>query len=135
MSANQTILNRELFIQALRHMMEAESWTRRADGTVRTVDVLPAYRALAREAGCTPAQLALAWLLAQGEDILPIPGTSRIEHLRDNLGAAALHLSADLIQRVGALINEKTVVGSRYSAQSQSEVDTETFSTATPAQG
>ena len=106
-----------------------------ADRLAANQRLLPAYRALAREAGCTPAQLALAWLLAQGEDILPIPGTSRIEHLRDNLGAAALHLSADLIQRVGALINEKTVVGSRYSAQSQSEVDTETFSTATPSQG
>jgi len=97
--------------------------------------LLSDFRALAHEAACTPAQLALAWLLAQGEDILPIPGTSRMDHLMDNLGATALHLSADLITRVGALINEKTVVGSRYSAQSQSEVDTETFPTRTPAQG
>ncbi len=89
--------------------------------------LLSDYRALAREAGCTPAQLALAWLLAQGPDILPIPGTSRIEHLLDNLGAADLNLSADLLARADALINQNTVAGSRYGTQSQLEVDTETF--------
>jgi aryl-alcohol dehydrogenase-like predicted oxidoreductase len=89
--------------------------------------LLSEYRALAREAGCTPAQLALAWLLAQGPDILPIPGTSRIEHLRDNLGAADLKLSADVLARADRLINHKTVAGPRYATQSQSEVDTETF--------
>jgi len=91
--------------------------------------LLAEYRALAREADCTPAQLALAWLLAQGPDILPIPGTSRIEHLRDNLGAADLKLSADVLARADRLINHKTVAGPRYAAQSQLEVDTETFST------
>ncbi len=89
--------------------------------------LLPAYRELAREAGCTPAQLALAWLLAQGEDILPIPGTTRVEHLMDDLGAASLRLPADLLARAGGLINQKTVSGGRYPAQSQAEVDTETF--------
>lgn len=89
--------------------------------------LLSEYRALAREAGCTPAQLALAWLLAQGPDILPIPGTSRIEHLQDNLGAADLKLSADVLARADALINQSTVAGPRYAAQSQLEVDTETF--------
>lgn len=89
--------------------------------------LLSAYRELAREAACTPAQLALAWLLAQGPDILPIPGTSRIEHLRDNLGAADLKLSADVLARADRLINHKTVAGPRYAAQSQLEVDTETF--------
>ena len=89
--------------------------------------LLPAYRELAREAGCTPAQLALAWLLAQGEDIIPIPGTTSVDHLREDLAAADLRIPAGLLARAGALINQTTVSGGRYGAQSQSEVDTETF--------
>lgn len=104
------------------------SMPRFAPGThAANLRLLSEYRALAREAGCTPAQLALAWLLAQGPDILPIPGTSRIEHLQDNLGAADLKLSADVLARADALINQSTVAGPRYAAQSQLEVDTETF--------
>jgi len=64
--------------------------------------LLDGYRALAREAGCTPAQLALAWLLHKGPDILPIPGTTRVEHLHDNLGAERVTLSASLIERLEA---------------------------------
>jgi aryl-alcohol dehydrogenase-like predicted oxidoreductase len=89
--------------------------------------LLPAYRALAQEAGCTPAQLALAWLLHQGEHIIPIPGTTRVEHLHDDLGAVNVRLDADLIQRLDALINDKTVAGNRYTDQANREVDTETF--------
>jgi len=89
--------------------------------------LLPAYEAIAAEAGCTPAQLALAWLLARGEHVIPIPGTSKIEHLRDNLGAAAVTLAPGIMDRLDALINPHTVAGERYGAQSASEVDTETF--------
>jgi aryl-alcohol dehydrogenase-like predicted oxidoreductase len=89
--------------------------------------LLPAYEALAREVGCTPAQLALAWLLAQGEDIVPIPGTAQRAHLRENLDAAALTLAPEVLARLDALVNQATVSGERYSAQSQSEVDTEQF--------
>ena len=89
--------------------------------------LLPAYNALAQEAGCSPAQLALAWLLHKGEDLIPIPGTTSVEHLLDDLGAVNVKLSADLTARLEALINERTVSGDRYNAQSNSEVDTETF--------
>jgi aryl-alcohol dehydrogenase-like predicted oxidoreductase len=97
------------------------------DTYARNAALLPAYHALAAEAGCTPAQLAIAWLLHQGPDILPIPGTTRVEHLRDDLGAADVKLPADLLARLGALINPQTVHGDRYNAQANSEVDTETF--------
>ena len=90
--------------------------------------LLPAYNALAQEAGCIPSQLALAWLLHKGEDLIPIPGTTSVEHLRDDLGAVDVQLAPELIARVEALINEKTVLGDRYNAQANSEVDTETFS-------
>ncbi|MBL8324228.1 MAG: aldo/keto reductase [Rubrivivax sp.] len=86
-----------------------------------------AFAALATEAGCTPAQLALAWLLAQGEHVVPIPGTTQPEHLHDNLGAATLQLPAAVLQRAGALINQQTVAGPRYGAQASSEVDSEGF--------
>jgi aryl-alcohol dehydrogenase-like predicted oxidoreductase len=89
--------------------------------------LLPAYEALAREVGCTPAQLALAWLLTRGEHVIPIPGTTSRAHLRDNLDAAEVVLASQVLIRLDALINQRTVKGGRYSAQSQSEVDTEQF--------
>ncbi|HVL75332.1 MAG TPA: aldo/keto reductase, partial [Noviherbaspirillum sp.] len=89
--------------------------------------LLPGYKALAQEAGCTPAQLALAWLLHKGEDIIPIPGTTSVEHLREDLAAVDVRLSPDLMARLEAHINERTVSGNRYNQQSRSEVDTEEF--------
>ena len=89
--------------------------------------LLPAYHALAQEAGCSPAQLALAWLLHRGEDIIPIPGTTSVDHLLDDLGAVDVQLDAGLMARLDALINQNTVAGDRYNAQANSEVDTEVF--------
>jgi aryl-alcohol dehydrogenase-like predicted oxidoreductase len=96
----------------------------------RNQALLPPFNAIAAEVGCTPAQLAIAWLLHQGEDILPIPGTTSVEHLMDDLGAAQVRLSADLLARLDALINERTVAGDRYSDQANREVDTEVFAAA-----
>ena len=93
----------------------------------RNLQLLPDYRKIAADAGCTPAQLALAWLLHQGDDILPIPGTTRVEHLRENMAVAEVRLPAELLARLDALINQHTVSGERYSAQSNREVDTEVF--------
>lgn len=89
--------------------------------------LLAPYRAIAQAVGCTPAQLALAWLLHQGNDILPIPGTSRVDHLRDNLGAANVKLDAATLAQLDALNNQQTVSGNRYSEQANREVDTEVF--------
>ena len=97
------------------------------DNYAQNLRLLPPYLALAREAGCSPAQLALAWLLHQGEDIIPIPGTTSVDHLIDDLGAVDVTLSPDLMARLEDLINERTVVGERYNAQGTSEVDTEMF--------
>jgi len=89
--------------------------------------LLPAYRAIAAEVGCTPAQLSIAWLLHKAPHILPLPGTGNVDHLRENNGADGVKLSADVMQRLDALINQQTVSGSRYSEQSNREVDTEVF--------
>ena len=85
------------------------------------------YQQLANEAGCSPAQLALAWLLHKAPHIIPIPGTTSVPHLMDDLGASEVHLGSDLLKQLESLINEKTVHGNRYSVQSNSEVDTEFF--------
>ena len=89
--------------------------------------LLAPYKELAREAGCTPAQLALAWLLHKAPHIIPIPGTTNVEHLIENLAAADVKLDARLLARLETLINEKTVSGNRYPEQSNREVDTEVF--------
>lgn len=97
------------------------------DNYAANLKLLPPYKALALEAGCTPAQLALAWLLHKAPHIVPIPGTTSVEHLHDNLGAVNVQLDAGLLARLEALVNQRTVTGHRYSAQSASEVDTEEF--------
>ncbi len=89
--------------------------------------LLPAYRALAAEVGCTPAQLSIAWLLHKAPHILPLPGTGNVDHLLENNRADGVCLSADVMQRLEALINPQTVSGNRYSEQSNREVDTEVF--------
>ena len=89
--------------------------------------LLPAYRALAQDAGCSPSQLALAWLLHKAPHIVPIPGTSSVDHLLEDLGAVNLTLPVGLIAKLNALINRYTVQGQRYNLQGTSEVDTEAF--------
>lgn len=89
--------------------------------------LLGGYEALAQEAGCTPAQLALAWLLARGEHVIPIPGTTSIPHLDEDMVAADIVLDASVVARLDALINHETVNGPRYNAAAQSQVDTEEF--------
>lgn len=97
------------------------------DNYAANLKLLPAYNALAQDNGCSPSQLALAWLLHKAPHIIPIPGTTRVDHLLDDLGAVNVALTADVLAKVEALINQHTVQGARYSPQGTSEVDTETF--------
>ncbi len=97
------------------------------DAYAANLKLLDGYRALAKKAGCSPAQLALAWLLTQGDDVLPIPGTTRLDHLQEDLEAVAVALSPALLGELDALINAKTVAGGRYNAVSSGEVDSEEF--------
>jgi aryl-alcohol dehydrogenase-like predicted oxidoreductase len=69
---------------------------------------------VARAKGCTPAQLALAWVLAQGPHIVPIPGTKRRARLEENVGAASVHLSSDDLKAIDAAMPRDSVVGDRY---------------------
>lgn len=99
---------------------QAEHWP-------KNITLLAKYIELANEADCTPAQLALAWLLHQGDHICPIPGTTNVAHLEENSKATKVILSTDIIKRVEALINPGSISGSRYNAATQNEIDTEEF--------
>jgi aryl-alcohol dehydrogenase-like predicted oxidoreductase len=83
------------------------------------------FEVLAAEAGCTPAQLCLAWLLHKDPIIVPIPGTTNPDHMREDAAAADVRLSKEIIRRVDELVNEDTVTGPRYAPAMQASVDTE----------
>ena len=81
------------------------------------------YAALADRAGCTPSQLALAWLLAEGPDIVPIPATTRTARLTENLAAATLAVDPAILAEAAALIAPETVEGARYNDATLAEID------------
>ena len=88
---------------------------------------LPRYRAIADEAGCTPAQLALAWVLQHGDNVHVIPGTTSVDHLEEDWGALEVELTDAIVESIDTLVNERTVSGPRYPAPTQAEIDTEEF--------
>ena len=71
-------------------------------------------RSLAEAKGCTPGQLALAWVMAQGEDVVPIPGTKRVRYLEENVGAAEVDLTADDLTALEQAVPREAVAGARY---------------------
>ena len=89
------------------------------------LELFEEFEILAAEAGCTPAQLCLAWLLHKHPNIVPIPGTTNPNHLSEDAGAANVRLSAEIMRRVDEMVNADTVVGSRYAPAMQASVDTE----------
>lgn len=93
----------------------------------RNLELLAPYRGLAAQVGCSPAQLALAWLLHKAPHIIPIPGSQRLDHVQDNAAADAVVLSKPVMAELEALINQHNVHGARYDAQATQEVDTEAF--------
>jgi len=76
-----------------------------------------AVNEIAKEKGCTPAQLALAWVLAQGSDMVPIPGTKRLKYLEDNMGALRVELSAADLKVIRELVAKIPVAGARYTPE------------------
>ncbi|KAH6658590.1 NADP-dependent oxidoreductase domain-containing protein [Truncatella angustata] len=70
--------------------------------------------AIAKKKGCTAGQLTLAWLLAQGDDIIPIPGTKKVKYLEENVGSLEVQLTKDEVNEIRNLIEATEVHGSRY---------------------
>ncbi|MDB4887833.1 MAG: aldo/keto reductase [Gemmatimonadetes bacterium] len=84
------------------------------DNFRKNLDLVDLITQLASAKGCTPSQLALAWLLAQGDDIVPIPGTKRVKYLEENLGALHVTLSKDDLRRIDDIAPKGVAAGTRY---------------------
>jgi aryl-alcohol dehydrogenase-like predicted oxidoreductase len=93
------------------------------DNFERNAELAREVKRMADEKGCTPAQLALAWLLARGDDIVPIPGTRRRRHLDDNIGAVDVKLTSEELERLASVVPADAVAGERYSPQSMAALD------------
>lgn len=88
----------------------------------KNLQLVERVKAIAAEKGITPSQLALAWLLAQGDDIVPIPGTKRRTYLEENVGATTVTLTAEDLQRIEEVAPKGAAAGDRYPAQGMSTV-------------
>lgn len=84
------------------------------DNFARNLDLVHHIEAIARDKGCTPGQLVLAWLLAQGPDIVPIPGTKRKHRLEENVGALEVRLAPEDVARISAAVPAGAAAGLRY---------------------
>jgi aryl-alcohol dehydrogenase-like predicted oxidoreductase len=93
------------------------------DAFQRNLALLDDFGAIARKNGCTMAQLALAWVLAQDESIIPIPGTKHVAYVEENADAADLEVSDEDLRRAGSLINAETVSGDRYAPAQRISLD------------
>ena len=80
----------------------------------KNLELVQAIEALATEKRCKPSQLALAWVLAQGDDIVPIPGTKRVSYLEENLGALEVNLTPEDLKRLDDIAPKEAVAGTRY---------------------
>lgn len=89
----------------------------------KNLDLVKKIQEFAEQKGVTPSQLALAWVLAQGEDIIPIPGTKRRKYLEENAGAATVTLTADELSTLDAIAPKGVAVGERYPVHSMSSVN------------
>jgi aryl-alcohol dehydrogenase-like predicted oxidoreductase len=89
----------------------------------KNVQLVREVEDMAREKGCTAAQLALAWVLAQGDDIVPIPGTKHVRYLDENIGALDVKLSDEDLRRLDAILPPGAAAGERYHAQGMASVN------------
>jgi aryl-alcohol dehydrogenase-like predicted oxidoreductase len=89
----------------------------------RNLDLVRHVEALARAKGCTPSQLALAWLLARGDDVVPIPGTKRVKYLEENVGAVDVTLTRRDLERIDEIAPQGVAAGARYSEAGMRTID------------
>ena len=84
------------------------------ENLIRNLELVDRVREIAAEKGVTATQLALAWVLAQGEDVVPIPGTKRVRHLEENAAAANLELDKEDLDRLDQVVPVGVAAGDRY---------------------
>lgn len=95
----------------------------------RNLQVYARFEAIAARVGCTPAQLSLAWLLARGDHVIPIPGTTSLAHLEENFAAREIALAPDIVAEIDELTRPGAFAGRRYAEATLAEIDTEEFET------
>lgn len=100
--------------------LAADDWRRNAprfqgENFEKNLAVVDIVRNIAKNKGCTPAQLALAWVMAQGDHIFPIPGTKKVKYLEENAGAADIHFNEKELTAIADLLPFEIAVGQRYS--------------------
>ena len=88
-------------------------------------NLLTPYGEIADRVGCSMAQLALAWLLARGDNVIPIPGTKHVDYMIENAGAGDITLDQEVVEELDQLINEDTVAGDRYQWKLMNSIDSE----------
>jgi aryl-alcohol dehydrogenase-like predicted oxidoreductase len=93
------------------------------DNFQKNLDLVHHIESVARQKQCTPSQLALAWLLARGNDIVPIPGTKRVTYLEENAGALDVSLTAEDLARIDAIAPRGIAAGGRYPESSMGSVN------------
>ncbi len=89
----------------------------------KNLDVVKHVEDLANSKGCTPSQIALAWLLHRGDDVVPIPGTKRVKYLEENIGALAVDLTSDDMKRIDEIAPQGVAAGQRYPESSMHTVN------------
>jgi aryl-alcohol dehydrogenase-like predicted oxidoreductase len=89
----------------------------------KNLDLVKKVEEIANQKKCTSSQLALAWVLAQGEDIIPIPGTKRVKYLEENVGAINVHLTADDLAQIEKVLPKGAAAGQRYNEQMMRLID------------
>jgi aryl-alcohol dehydrogenase-like predicted oxidoreductase len=101
-----------------RHLPRAQDETLK-----KNLALVEEMKQIADQKHCTPAQLALAWVLARSEKIIPIPGTKRRKYLEENLKAADIHLSKEELEKLNTIFKLEAIAGARYTADGMSSLD------------
>ena len=99
-----------------------------ADAYAQNLRLLAPMQAVAEKADCTLAELAIAWVLHQGEHVIALPGTTSVDHLHEDIRGGSVKLSAELLAELDDIFRPEAIAGDRYALQGQGEVDTEKFS-------
>ena len=98
-----------------------------AEAYAQNLRLLAPMQTVAEKADCTLAELAIAWVLAQGEHVIALPGTTKVEHLHEDVRGGSVKLSAELLAELNDIFRPEAIAGDRYALQGQGEVDTEKY--------
>jgi aryl-alcohol dehydrogenase-like predicted oxidoreductase len=114
-------LGRGILTGALTKAVDEQDWRAgnprfQGENFVKNLEFVQKVTEMAKQKGCTPGQLSLAWVMAQGDDVCPIPGTSNVNHLLENIKASQMALTTEEIEQLKSLVPAAAIAGERYDA-------------------